>query len=233
MTATPIVIRFVMASPVILSDGASLDAVATFQGFARGEDGVQLLNQLFVRNGSVHCASWLFPETEYIVDRAEFVRLQRTGTALNTRTLLPPRGQTDAFRVDNKRGIAANKRTTMTTIATPAIWAFATGDLSAIAKMLSDVSSIGIKRANGFGRVQRIDISRAEGWPGFGKLMRDGSPARAIPVDECQAVTKRGAYVLGFPRWSAAPEQCAIPTRKTVDPTIFAELVPAAELEFS
>jgi hypothetical protein len=217
-----------MASPVILSDGASLDALAAYLGFANGGDGVQLLDTLFAKDGRVHSCSWLYPEPEHIVDRAEFVRLQRVGPALNGRNLGPSRGS-ERFRVDNKRGDAVNILTSFTSIATPSVWAFATANPSLVSQLLSGVTSIGLKRGNGFGKVQRIEITVADGWPGFGRAMPDGTPARAIPEDEWDSDAKRGAYAVGFPRWSSKPERCVIPTAKTIDPSMFGNLTPVAE----
>ena len=226
MAHTSFVVRFVMAAPVILTDGASLDAVIAFQGFASGGDGVDLLDQLLEKEGRIHRASWMYCEQEHLAARAGFVRMQRLGAALNENTLLPTGGTGRDFRVDNKRGVAANKLTSYRTIATPSVWAFATGDAAGVAEMLSDVTSIGIKRPYGFGRVQRIEIGRVDGWAGFGHLMPDGRPARAIPLDQWQGDGKRGAYALGFPRWASPAETCAIPTERLIDPTIFNRLEP-------
>jgi hypothetical protein len=225
---SPTVVRFVMAAPVILSDGATLDALAAYQGFANGGDGVQLLDTLFAKEGRVHCCSWLYAEQEHVVDRAEFVRLQRVGPALNGRNLAASRA-TERFRVDNKRGDAVNILTTFTTISTASVWAFATADPSLVSELLTSVASIGLKRGNGFGKVQRIEVSVAEGWPGFGRAMPDGTPARAIPEDEWDGDAKRGAYAIGFPRWSSNPERCVIPTNRIIDPSIFGTLTPVNE----
>lgn len=218
-----------MASPVILTDGASLDAIVAFQGFAKGLNGIELLDRLFAKEGRIHCASWLFYEQDRIAGRAEFVKLQRVGAALNGTNFQPTRGSKKDFRVDNKRGVAANKLTTYSTIATPSIWAFATGDPSAFAELFSDVTSIGIKRPYGFGRIQRIEISATRGGPSFGQLMADGQPARAIPLDQWRGEAKRGAYALGFPRWAREYETCAIPSERFLDPAIFGTLEPAHE----
>lgn len=144
MSLDPFVIRLVMDSPVILSDGASLDAAMAYQGFEDGGDGLELLDRLFARVGRIHSASWLLCEKEHLTDRVEFVRLQRVGAALNIDNLKPSRGMTAGFRVDNKRGIAANKLTTYKTIITPSVWAFATGDIAATVDALSNVTSIGL-----------------------------------------------------------------------------------------
>ena len=216
------VVRFLMASPVILTDGASLDALIAYQGFEMGVDGIALLDDLLAKDGRIHHASWLFIEQERIAERAKFVRMQRTGPSLNGRTIGPSRGAGAGFRVDNKRGIAANMLTTYTAVATPCVWAFAKGDASGVVKALANVTSIGMKRPYGFGRLQRIEVCPINGWRGLGLLMHDGSPARAIPVDQWQGSAKRGAYAVGLPRWEAPPERCAIPSQRFVDPAIFA-----------
>lgn len=221
----PFVMRFVMASPVILSDGASLDALAAYQGFATGQDGVRLLDSLFEQEGRIHCASWLYPEAERISEEAQFVRLQRVGPALNERNLAAPRG-VSRFKIDNKRNEAVNILTTFSTLTTPSVWAFALGDPALVAELFSDVTSIGLKRGNGFGRVLHIEISKVEGWKGFGLLMPNGSPARALPEEGWGRDAKRGAYALGFPRWSERPERCVIPEWRTLDPAMFGALQP-------
>ncbi len=219
----PVVIRFVMASPVILTDGASLDALLAYLVFAEGQDGVGLLDSLFARKGRVHSCSWLYAEQGHVVGNAKLTRLQRTGAALNARNLAPPRGS-ERFRVDNKRGEAVNILTTFTSISTPSVWAFATGDPMLLSRHLSGLTGIGLKRGNGFGRVQQVEIGTVRGWAEFGRVMPDGAPARAIPEEEWRNDAKRGAYALGFPRWSSMPEKCVIPAQRTIAPSIFGDM---------
>lgn len=214
---TPLAICFVLGSPVILTEGASLDAVVAYQGFAAGGDGLELLDCAFAKSGRVHCASWLFYEDQHIVTETQLVRMQRVGAALNENTLSPSGKSKYPFRIDNQRNEAQNKLNRYEAISSPALWAFARGDVDVITSALSDITSLGKQRPYGYGRVTKIEIHTANDWDDAGIKFPDGTPSRAIPIEDWEGEAKKGAYSIGFPRWVALPEVCAIPDNKSVD----------------
>lgn len=83
------------------------------------------------------------------------------------------------------------------------VYWYAVGDMERVRDLLSDVTHIGKKTSQGYGRINLWDV---EAWPHDWSMWRDGKPTRAIPAQD-------GAlYGVRPPYWRAANQTtCTLP----------------------
>lgn len=80
-------------------------------------------------------------------------------------------------------------------LTTPYVRWYAVGDKQDIQGLLADVTHIGKKTDQGWGRINRWEV---KSWPEDWSCWRDGKPMRAIPTDSLQYCERENGYVKMF-----------------------------------
>lgn len=221
----PFVVRAELASPVIVGQRLTLDALLSgLLSRAAGQivEGDEL--PLSFCNGIAEASAALiegYRDDATVYGANTHIRALRPLLEVNTRVVKPGtrRGKPFIQLIKAGSGDYANKLTLYTTISTPALWWRAVGDIDRVREILETMAFfIGAKNNAGFGQVARWDVEPINDgtvWPGW--LDDDGALIRPVPVDvldhELQRAHEAPKAVERFqaPYWKGEQKLCYVP----------------------
>lgn len=231
MNNVPFYVNVALSSPVILSDSyLTLDAILGAAIFKRTADPEQAINGIpLKRTDGIYHGSQAYLET---VGSGEFgsVRfVRKLGGADGEPGAWVPNNPKikNGYSVLTAKGDYGNKMDSREFMLSKNMLWFGCGDVDAVRDLLTEITSVGAKRNQGFGQVEIDQSSNEFAWtvtecPNDCSLIAAGRPARPIPLDDWRNHMKGGDDVatamvtVTLPAWQPNPTLCAVPDARIV-----------------